>query len=142
MTINSKLSLAEAIQQLERKKLMQEEELKEQFKVTQKSLNPLNLIKDGVKNITSMPGLGDGLIKSAIGMGIGILTKNLFIGKSSSIVKKLLGGAVEIGVANTTVSYADKVKAYGISIYHNLFKKGPKQNHNGLNLAGKEERNS
>jgi len=129
MKINSKASLDEAILQLEKRRLMQEEELIAQFKATRESLSPVNLIKDGFTRLTEMPGLGTGLLKTVAGMGVGVLSKKLFLGKSSSLVKKLLAGVFEFAVAKTTINNADKVKAYGLSLYHNLFKKNSNHKH-------------
>jgi hypothetical protein len=123
MNIKSKTELDAAILVLENRKLQQERLLIEQFKVTRESLSPLNLIKDGFNKLTNLPNLQDGLLKTVTGIGVGVLSKKLFLGGSTSIIKKLLSGVVEFVVAKSTISNADKIKAYGQSIYHNLFKK-------------------
>lgn len=129
MKIENKASLQAAVLELEKRRLLQEEELIAQFKATKESLSPVNLIKDGFNRLTEMPGLGEGLIKTVAGLGVGILSKKLFLGKSSSLVKKLLAGVFEFAVAKTTINNADKVKAFGTSLYHNLFKKNANHNH-------------
>lgn len=131
MSINSKTSLHSVIFELEQKKMQQEVALKTQYHITSESLKPVNLLREGIGNITDMPGIGGGLLKTAVGIAVAVLSKKLFIGKSSSIAKKLVGGIFELAVANTTINNADKVKAYGISLYRNLFKK--RSNHKPAN---------
>ncbi|CAN5812465.1 hypothetical protein BH11BAC4_BH11BAC4_10220 [soil metagenome] len=126
MKITDKASLDAAILDLEKKRWIEEDELITQFRLTKESLSPLNLIKSGFSRLGEMPDLGQGIIKTIAGMGIGILSKKLFLGKSSSLVKKVLAGVFEFAVAKGTVNNADKIKAYGLSLYHNLFKKNAK----------------
>jgi uncharacterized membrane protein len=122
MKISNKQELSAAIIELERIKVLQEEELILQFKATRKMFTPFNLMKDGIKQMAEGPGLQNTLLKTAAGVGVAFLSKGL-IGGKSSLLKKVLTGAVELGVAGSAVSHIDQIKAYGISIYHNLFKK-------------------
>ena len=126
MKINNKTTLTLAILELEKKKQVQEEELIAQFKTTRESFSPLNLIKDGITKLTEMPGIGEGFIKTAAGIGVGMLSKKLFMGRAPGPVKKLLSSVFEFAVAKTSIENADKIKAYGTSLYHNLFKKKPR----------------
>ncbi len=123
MPINNKAALDAAILELKKSKSLQEELLIARFKATRESLKPINLIKEGFHNLTHNPDMPGSILKTVSGIGIGILSKKLFLGHSPSIIKKLLGGVFEMAVAKSTISNADKIKAYGISIYHNLFRK-------------------
>ena len=122
MKINSKAQLSAAIIELENRKNFQEEQLVSQFKATRDRLSPLNLIKDGFKMISDAPGIQNTLLKTAAGVGVAFLSKRL-IGGKASLLKKVLSGAVELGVAGSAVSHIDKIKAYGIATYNTLFKK-------------------
>ena len=123
MEITNRTSLKAAIIELENRKLVQEEELIAQYKATRESLRPLNLIKDGFTRLKEMPGIGESLLKTVAGIGVGVLSKKLFLGKSPTLIKKLLSGVFEFAVAKTSIDNADKIKAFGTSLYHNLFKK-------------------
>lgn len=123
MKLSSKKELDEAIIELEKRKIYQRNLLVDQYHETVDSLKPANLIKGVFSNIAHSPGARSGILKAVAGLGVGMLTKNLFWGKSSSLVKRWLGNALKIGVAKTAVSNSDKIKAYGVAIYHNLFKK-------------------
>jgi hypothetical protein len=123
MQINNKVALDAAIMGLEKRRLLQEEFLVAQFKATRESLSPMNLIKDGFRDLSHIADGQGGILKTAAGIGVGMLSKKLFLGSSPSIIKKLLGAVFEVAIAKSTISNADKIKAYGISVYHNLFKK-------------------
>ncbi|MEO7524360.1 MAG: hypothetical protein ABIT58_09715 [Ferruginibacter sp.] len=123
MKISNKKELDEAIIQLEKKKVFQGNLMKDQYQDTLESLKPGNLIKHALKGIVHSPDARSGILKTVAGLSVGLLTKNLFWGNSGSIVKRLLGNAMKIGVAKTAVSNSDKIKAYGLAIYNNLFRK-------------------
>jgi len=121
--IYNKATLKEKIRELETRNKAAEESLKLQFEVVKESMKPSNLLKAGISNMAAGPMLGEGLIKTAAGVGIAMLSKRLFLGKSPGIAKKVVGTVLEVAAANTTISQADKIKAYGKSIYRNLFRK-------------------
>jgi hypothetical protein len=123
MQINNSHELQAAIIELERRKAIQENILKEEFRATKESLRPINLIKSTFSKITHTPELKEGIFKAVAGVGIGLLTKNLFLGKAIPLVKTLIGQSVEHSVEKTVKTGADTVKAYGTAIYNNLFKK-------------------
>ena len=123
MKIKNKVALDIAILELEKKRMIQEEALIAQYHATRESLRPLNLIRDGISRLTEMPGIGESLLKTAAGIGLGVLSKKLFLGRSPGIIKKFLSGVFELAVAKTSIDNADKIKALGTSLYHNLFKK-------------------
>ncbi len=123
MKINNKTELDAAIIVLEKRKQFLEALLVEQYKTTRDSLTAMNLIKDGFNRLTHTPGLQSSILKTVAGVGIAVLTNKLLPGKSGSILKKALSGVAEFAVAKSAISNVDKIKAYGISIYHNLFRK-------------------
>lgn len=123
MTITSKVELDAAIIELNKRKLFQEQELIAQFKTTREILTPLNLIKEGFSKLSAAPGLTDGILKTVAGVGAAFLSKKIFLGGSSSIIKKALGAVLEFTVAKSAINNADKIKSIGISLYNNLFKK-------------------
>lgn len=121
------MELQAAIVELEKRKVIQESLLKEQFGAVKESLKPINMIKSTFSKITHTPEIRNGILKTVAGVGFGLLTKNMFIGKALPVVKSLLGTAVENSVDKTIRTSADTVKAYGTAIYNNLFKKKVKQ---------------
>ncbi|MFT3909792.1 MAG: hypothetical protein QM737_10235 [Ferruginibacter sp.] len=123
MKISNKRELDEAIIALEKKKVLQANLIREQYQQTIESITPANIIKSAFSGIMHSPEAKEGILKTAAGIGLGLLTKNLFWGRSSSLLKRFLGNAMRVGVAKTAISNSDKIKAYGIAIYNNLFRK-------------------
>lgn len=124
--IRNRKELEAAILELENKKRVQQLELKYQFNATWESLKPGNIIREGFQKLVHTKGLPEGMIKTAAGLGAGLLTKKLFFKGSSSFLSKLIGTALDLTVAKTAVNNSDKIKAYAIATYHNLFKKNSK----------------
>jgi hypothetical protein len=120
MQIHNSASLKAAIHQLEQKHFIQKEALIDQFHETYESLKPLNIVKNEFKKITSsITGPSEtksNILKTALGLGVGFLTKKLFIGGSANILKRLLGTAVEVGVAKLVATNADKIVEKGIEL--------------------------
>jgi hypothetical protein len=118
MHINNSTSLKAAIYQLEQRKIEKKEMLIIQFHETYESLKPLNIIKSEFKKITGSVGSSSGtkntILKTALGLGIGFLTKRIFIGASGGLLKRLFGTAVEMGVAKLVAGNADKIIEKGV----------------------------
>ncbi len=114
MAIKTTAHLASAIQTMETKKLEQEEGLTKQFTKTYESLNPVNIIKNTINEVANTPGVKDNLLNFSVGIGTGIITKKLMIGKSDSLLKKIIGGAIEFGVANLVTGNAGFIREKGM----------------------------
>lgn len=123
MTINNSKDLQAAIIELEKRKVIQESLLKEQFHSFKESMSPLNIIKRQFSKITHTPEISNGVMKTVAGVGIGLLTKNMFLGKAIPLVKSLMGNAVETSVDKSIKHGADTIKAYGTAIFNNIFGK-------------------
>ena len=121
MHINNSNSLKAAILQLEQKQFIQKEALVQQFNETYESFKPVNLIKNEFKKITGAIGAPSDtkntILKTALGLGVGFLTKKLFfIGGTGGIIKKLFGTVVELGVAKLVAGNADKIVEKGLEL--------------------------
>ena len=123
MHITSTKSLQETIIELEKRKIAQQQILVDKYHDTVESLKPSNLIRGAVGKVAHSASARSGILKTVVGVGLGILTKKMFIGKSTSLFQKLVSNAIKIGVAKTAISNTDRVKAYGTAIYNNVFKK-------------------
>jgi hypothetical protein len=92
--------LSLAIQRLERRKLILEDELKDDFHNILQELKPANLLKNTLHEIQESTPLKHNLLKVALGLGAGYFSRKLVIGKSAGIVKKVLGTALQYGITN------------------------------------------
>ena len=92
--------LSVAIKRLERRRLLLEEELKDDFHNILQELKPTNLLKNTLHEIQESTPLKHNLLKVALGLGAGYFSRKLVIGKSAGIVKKALGTALQYGITN------------------------------------------
>jgi len=123
MEINNSADLERAIIELEKRKVIQQELLKSQFSATADSLRPGNLIKEGLSKLVQPGDTRSMALKIAGGLAMGFITKKFMLGKTNTKAASLLGNAIKVGATKALVSNSDKIKAYGIAIYNNLFNK-------------------
>lgn len=95
---NEKLDIA--IEELERKRNMQYEEIKLQLTATYESIKPINLIKQGFQDLKESPEVKSSLFQSLLSIAGGYISKKILIGKTNSIFKTILGYALQYGVTN------------------------------------------
>lgn len=123
MSINNYQELAVAIEQLELKRKRQEEELVEHFHGTMESFKPGNILKSAVGKLGNPAVIGT-ILKTAGSLGVGILTTKLAGGAAAtSSGRGLISSLLKQSAAKTVFSNIDKIKAYGVSAYKNLFGK-------------------
>jgi hypothetical protein len=101
---------------LEAKALLQEEDLKNTAAAAINSLKPANIIKNTFSSTFTSQSVGKNLLKGALGLAAGLLSKKLFVMGSSNIIKKVLGTVVELGVAKAVADNADKITSSGIKM--------------------------
>ena len=100
--ITSAEQLKQSIRELELRTKQQELAMKDSLKSTGQSikhtLTPGNLIKAGIKSVRHTPSMKSAAINTFIGLAAGFLTRRLIVGKSTSILKRTLGAAVQAGI--------------------------------------------
>jgi hypothetical protein len=107
---------------LEAERLRQEEDLKNSASAVVHSLKPANLIKNVFSSTVKTPGVGRGLLKGAVGLAAGFLSKKILIGGSSNLVKKAIGTVIELGVAKAVANNAGKLKSSGVKMIGKVIK--------------------
>jgi hypothetical protein len=115
--------LKNAIQILEFDQQIREQQLKEQVYLTIESLKPVNLIKSTLHEVVSSPHLIDNLLGVAMGLTSGYITKKIALGKSVSVIRKILGTLLEFGITNVVAQNTDSIKTFGQSIYQYFLRK-------------------
>jgi len=122
--ITNSRELREAIIELERKKVVQENILKEQFRATQHSLKPSSMFNTAVQKVKHSSAMQNGLFKAAAGIGLGFLTKNIWLGKAMPVINQLLDrNGTSNGAATHHNSGGSVLKTYGAAILKSLFTK-------------------
>ena len=122
MQIKNVIDLDAAIAEMEKKKLIQEAILKNQYQQTIEHYKPRNLIKSAFHKVLDSDKTSSTVIKTVGGLGAGLLAKNLmFGGAATSLLGKLATNAVRVGATNSLINNKDRIVAWGVSIYKNLF---------------------
>lgn len=122
MEIKNSADLRAAILELEDRKQREKQQLVENFHAFTESLTPINLIKSTFNRVKETPGLTGNVLKATVGIGVGLLSKRLLIGKSAGLFKKILGSAIELGVAGLVTKKSDTIKSAGSQLLKNLFR--------------------
>jgi hypothetical protein len=122
-TITSTVALKNAIKLLEAEHAVKGQLLKEQFYMTYESLKPVNLIRNTLHDISSSPYLIDNILGTSIGIASGFLTNKIFVGRSGSIIRNLLGTILQFGVTNVVAQHPVVIKSLGEVIIQFLLRK-------------------
>ncbi len=122
MQINNSAELRENIKRLEQHQQQQKDNLAEEFYATYQSLMPINILKSSINKVVHSPGAVDNIVNAGISIGLGLLSKKVMIGKSAGIAKKLLGTAMELGVASLVSKKAASIKSGGLNLLSKIFK--------------------
>ncbi len=125
--INNLADLRASIKVLEQQKGQQKDDLVMQFNAIADSLKPANIIKRSFSKVIHAPGMTENLLNTGLSIGMGLLSKKLFLGKSPGIARKLIGTAMELGVARLVSKKSASLKKDAINLLSKVFKPGIKK---------------
>jgi hypothetical protein len=120
MKITNTIQLKEAIALLEADQAMKKDLVAQEYHVLYESLKPANLIRNSFKKIADSPSLARNIIGTSLGVGAGLLSKKILIGKSTNIFKKLFGAILELTVARTVARNAGGIAQQGAGLIKKL----------------------
>ena len=100
MKIKNRAALVSVIAALEEKRNREKQGIEDSFHSITESLRPLQLIKRAYNKVQLPAGLAGNVVKVISVVGIGFVSKKLLMGKSNSLIKKIAGLLIELGVAN------------------------------------------
>jgi len=100
MKIKNRAALVSVIAALEEKRVREKQGIEDSFHSITESLRPLQLIKRAYNKVQLPAGLAGNVVKVISVVGIGFVSKKLLMGKSNSLIKKIAGLLIELGVAN------------------------------------------
>lgn len=114
--------LKESIVQLETEHSIEGQLLKQKLLVAYENLKPLNLIKNGFKDLTSSPDFKNDILGAAVGITTGIISKAIVVGVSHNPIKKIAGSLMQFGITSIVSKNPETVRLIAGSIL-SLFKK-------------------
>jgi hypothetical protein len=131
--------LAQVIAGLELKAAAQKKDIEETFESVSENLRPLNLVKSGVRSVFSGEHKEE-LVNALIGLGTGMLSRKLILGKSNGFVGKTVGKAIQWGMAGLVSKNAEKIKEKAGEWIDKIFKKRkPGSNHTPAIVSDKNQ---
>ena len=98
--VQSTEDLKSAINRLERRSTVIEDDLQEKFHEILNVFKPANILKTTLREVQESIPLKHNLLKVALGLGTGYFSSKLIVGKSDGIVKKALGTALQFGITH------------------------------------------
>jgi len=122
MDIKNSTDLKAAILALESKERRQKQELVVNFKDFKESLTPINLLKSTFNKVKESPGITGSIVKASVGLGVGMLSKKLLLGKSPGFFRKIIGSAIQMGVTGLVAKKSDDIKTGGNQLLKTLFR--------------------
>lgn len=90
-TITNTAELREAIRQLEEKKSVQKELLKEEFSFAREKMKPANVVRSTFEQVFTGPNLIRTVMILSLSITAGYITKKYFQGLTGRILRKLFG---------------------------------------------------
>ena len=122
MQIKNSEDLKAAILELEDRKQRQQQELVQNIKQFKESLTPANLLKSGFNKVKESPGMTGTILKASLGLGVGLLSKKLLLGKSPGFLRKIIGSAIQMGVTGLVAKKTDDIKSSGDSFFKKILR--------------------
>ncbi len=131
--------LAQAIAELELKAAAQKRDIQETFEAVSENLTPLNLVKSGVQSVFSGEHKEE-IFNVLIGLGTGILSRRLILGKTNGFIGKTVGKAIQWGMTGLVSKNAEKIKEKAGDLIDRIFKRHkPGSNHSPAPVTNKKQ---
>jgi hypothetical protein len=111
--IDNAEDLTEAIKELQLRREVEEQALKEYTSLSIESLKPVNIARNAVKDISSSPELKQKLLVVALGLAAGYFAKLLIGGRSRNPIKRILGAGIQLVVTRAIVQNPEVLNSLG-----------------------------
>lgn len=129
--INSHDDLKKAILEMESKQAEEAKLLKEQFHEAYSSMQPINILKNTLKQAARSGDLKDKILNTSVGLTTGFALKQLFKGViSKSPIGRVFGNLLMLGVTNLVAKNPEAIKSMGNKLLNKIRYK-PHHNMNG-----------
>lgn len=117
--------LNEKIIEVEKLKDEQWLSLEEAIFNTRQQFKPINLLKNGLKEMGSSTEIKESILSTAIGLATGYISKTVLVGTSHRPIKKAIGSILQYEITAAIAKHPATVKALANGILQ-LFKKKEK----------------
>ena len=110
---NSILEIRTSLEQLRLQKSRELKLLMDQLHVAYENIQPANMINRAINELKTAPEIKD----LSIAIAEDFLTKTAFVGFSKSTVRKTVGTALMLAVANAFIINTDTIKSMFLSLF-------------------------
>ena len=123
MKPNERNLIKERIHALQLQQKEEQDELKEQAKLSYESLNPINQLKKGWAELVDTKNKNGDIVGGIVGLSVGYISKKVLLGPSHNPIKRILGTLAQFAIANVVSKYGDTIKSKGGSWIKSLLSK-------------------
>lgn len=113
--------LEAAIEELKVEQELKAQLLREEFLIVAEGFEPINLLKDTLSKGASSLNLFDSILGTVLGVAAGSLSRNVFVGSSANVFRKLLGSTFQLSVTNIVRRNTKAIKTFGRFIAQRVF---------------------
>jgi hypothetical protein len=110
-TITCQNDLTCAIEELEKQRHEEGQQLKEAFHNTVESVRPVNIIRNTAHQISSSPNLKREITKAAVVLVIGYIARKLIVASSRNPLRKIAANLAEVAIAGLIARNPGKFKS-------------------------------
>jgi hypothetical protein len=114
-------SLKESIRLLEIRQAEEGQALKEHFKLTLESFNPINLLKSAVSELTGGSEMKNTLFDTIISVVTGFITKKIMIRSGGNPIMRVVGALLQFGVTTLVAKNVESIRNFISSLIEKYF---------------------
>jgi hypothetical protein len=109
-------SLKNKIKVLEDDQAVNGELVKKQFDHVTGNVKPGNIVTNKFNKMMNSPNLAENVISLTTGLATGYLTKKLAVGSKGSLVRRLLGASIQLGVTTFVAQHPKAIRSSALVI--------------------------
>ena len=121
--ISCSAELQNAIKLLEAEQADRLDLMIESFHQASTSLNPVRLIENTLKKVSTSPYLANNLLSAATGLAAGYISKKAITGGVNNKLIRLLGVFLQFGITNIVAQNPKAIRSLVQNISHHIFHK-------------------
>jgi hypothetical protein len=122
MDIKNSKDLKAAILELQDRKRREQQVLVDNFHSVKESMKPANLLKSTFHKVKESPGITGTVLKATLGLGVGLLSKKLLLGKSPGFVRRMIGSAIQMGVTGLVAKKSGTIQSSGLQLIKKILR--------------------
>lgn len=120
--ITSKEKLEDAIRFLEKKKELEEDDLKIHFNETYEQLKPINILRNTIAEFEDAPETKNEMIIASIALAVGFIAKKIIVSTSVNPIRLTIGNIVQVVISGLIIRNPEFIKRLAIRFLRFILK--------------------